>query len=195
MDLDLTYDEALDFIIYLDEGNLSHASNDAHKRKAREFLTDFIKSLSFEADETGCYSYTQNDDGSVSIGVFFRYEDLKYSSARMRAFMKNRSLIDRLKVYVPENSSKDTAFFKEIGQRGGKARTKNKVLEKFIEDFAKSNQSTTFEKAWSIWKKQKTYVFENAEINFTDTAVETDGKTLKKSSVSRYFYDAKKVLQ
>lgn len=93
------------------------------------------------------------------------------------------------------NPEGENAFFREIGRKGGKARTGSELLKRYIEDFAKNNQSATFEEAWKIWKNKKTITFNNAEINFTDTAVEIDGKPLKKSSVSRYFYDAKKVLQ
>lgn len=95
-----------------------------------------------------------------------------------------------------ENSSEaKKAVFREMGRKGGKAKKAQELLKKYIEDFAKSHQSATYEEAWRIWKNQKTVTFEGTEINFTETKVEIDGKTLKKPSVSRYFYDAKKVLQ
>ena len=96
MDLDLNYKETIDFIINHNEKNLSHNNSEAHKRVARKILIDMIKSLSFVADETGFYSYTENKDGSFSIGEFFRYEDMKYSSDGIRAYMENKSLMDRL---------------------------------------------------------------------------------------------------
>lgn len=96
MDLTLTYDEAIDFIINLDETNLSHDNHKAYIYEARKILIDLLKSRSFVADETGFYSYTENTDGSVSIGDFRRYEDMKYSSDLIRAFMENKSLMERL---------------------------------------------------------------------------------------------------
>lgn len=202
MDLTLTYDEAIDFIINLDETNLLHDNRKAYIHEARKILIDLLKSLSFVADEIGFYSYTENTDGSVSIGDFRRYEDIKYSSDLIRAFMENKSLMERITPAgtsdkkQPENKSEgENAFFRGIGRKGGKARTRLELLKRYIEDFANKHQSATFEEAWRIWKNKKTITFNNTEINFTDTAVEIDGKTLKKPSVSRYFYDAKKDLQ
>lgn len=43
MNLDLNYDEAIDFIIHLDELNLKHDAPEAFKRKAYDILTDFIR--------------------------------------------------------------------------------------------------------------------------------------------------------
>lgn len=93
------------------------------------------------------------------------------------------------------NPEAKTAVFREMGRKGGKAKKTQKLLKKYVEDFAKNNQSTTFEKAWKKWKNDTPATFEDAEFNFTETKVEIDGKTLKKDTVKRYFYDAKKVLQ
>lgn len=245
MDLDLTYNEAIDFIINLDLANLSHDNSEAYIKGARKILCSYLangepdteKVITFTPEEN--YKFEPLERNNVFMilmpgSPFPRpaehfIEKEKYSSDGIRAFMENKSLIERsrpvcngwsvttaeeakqiareeikketlqyvhvLKTLKAENNPETkTAFFREIGRKGGKARIKSELLKKFIEDFAKSHQSVTFEKAWKIWKKQKTITFDNAEINFTDTAVEIDGKTLKKPSVSRYFYDAKKVL-
>ena len=213
MNLDLNYDEAIDFIIHLDELNLKHDDSEALKRKARGILINFVNSLNlvdsnqaYITDENGFYTAKKNDDGSCSIvdsNCCHNYEDVTYPSDLIRAFLYDKSLLQRLqeekeKEATEKNSVSDNTasnVFSEAGREGGKAKKRNEPLQKFIENFVEKNQSLTFESAWRIWKNKSPYVVENAEINFTVTSVDIDGKTLKKQSVKKYFYAAKEVSQ
>lgn len=209
MDLDLNYKETIDFIINHNEKNLSHNNSEAHKRAARKILIDMIKSLSFVADETGFYSYTENKDGSVSIGEFFRYEDMKYSSDGIRAYMENKSLMDRLNTPAGTPDKKQPAetteadgfedvkkkYFSGIGSKGGRKDKKNKVLKKFVEDYHLRNLDADFKTAWKAWKKYteyRPYSEKGNEIYFTDELCFVNGKSYSKQTVRRYFTAIKK---
>ncbi len=215
MNLDLNYDEAIDFIIHLDELNLKHDDPQALKRKARVVLINFVNSLNYVdsnqayiTDENGFYTAKKNDDGSYSIvdsNCCHNYEDVTYCSDVIRAFLDDKPLLQRLqeekekaaeKASISDNTANN--IFSEAGREGGKAKKRNELLQNFIETFVEKNQSTNFESAWKIWKnacKKKLYVFKNAEINFEENSVTIDGKTLKKQTVKNYFYAAKKVSQ
>ncbi len=216
MDLDLNYEEAIDFIIHLDELNLKHDAPEALKRKARGILINFVNSLNlvernqaYITDANGFYTAKKNDDESYSIvdpNCYRYYENVTYSSDVIRAFLDDKSLIQRLqeekeKEATEKNSVSDNTasnVFSEAGRKGGKAGKRNEPLQKFIESFVEKNQSSTFENAWKIWKnacKKKPYNFNGAEINFTENSVAIDGKTMKKQTVKNYFYAAKKVSQ
>lgn len=218
MDLTLTYEEAIDFIINLDLSNLLHDNRKAYIHEARKILCCYLaegktdsekvitfspkENYKFEPVERDCSFWIEKHGSPFPRPAEELIEKEKYSSDGIRAFMENESLIERINPAAasdkkqPENKSEgENAFFRGIGRKGGKARTRSELLKRYIEDFANKNQSATFEEAWRIWKNKKTITFNNTEINFTDTAVEIDGKTLKKPSVSRYFYDAKKDLQ
>ena len=214
MNLDLNYDEAIDFIIHLDELNLKHDDPEALKRKARGILINFVNSLNlvdsnqaYITDANGFYTAKKNDDGSYSIidsNCCHNYEDVTYRSDVIRAFLDDKSLHQRLqeekeateKTSVADNTASNV--FSEAGRKGGKTKKRNEPLQKFIESFVEKNQSLNFVSAWKIWKnscKKTPYVFENAEINFEENSVTIDGKTLKKQTVKNYFYAAKKVSQ
>lgn len=124
-------------------------------------------------------------------------QELNQNEIKNNQKNQNDVLIDFEKTTetTQNNPEAKTAVFREMGRKGGKAKKTQKLLKKYVEDFAKNNQSTTFEKAWKKWKNDTPATFEDAEFNFTETKVEIDGKTLKKDTVKRYFYDAKKVLQ
>ena len=210
MYLDLNYKETIDFIINHNEKNLSHNNSEAHKRVARKILIDMIKSLSFVADETGFYSYTENKDGSFSIGEFFRYEDMKYSSDGIRAYMENKSLMDRLNTPAgtPDkkqpaetteaagNEAGNKAFHKENGRKGGKADKRNKDVKTFVENYVLRNQSVSFEAAWIDWGKQyneeSPYKNGTTEIYFTKThavAYSDQKKTIRKQNVKENYFN------
>lgn len=214
MNLDLNYDEAIDFIIHLDELNLKHDDPEALKRKARGILINFVNSLNlvdsnqaYITDANGFYTAKKNDDGSYSIidsNCCHNYEDVTYRSDVIRAFLDDKSLHQRLqeekeateKTSVSDNTASNV--FSEAGRKGGKTKKRNEPLQKFIESFVEKNQSSNFVNAWKIWKnacKKKPYNFNDAEINFTEKSVAIDGKTLKKETVKNYFYTAKKVSQ
>lgn len=83
-------------------------------------------------------------------------------------------------------------YFSGIGSKGGKAKKRLDLLQKYVEFFVKDEKSITFKNAWKAWKKASPINFENEEINFTETQVEICGKNRKKETVKKYFYDAKK---
>lgn len=199
MDLDLNYEEAIDFIIHLDELNLKHDAPEALKRKARGILNKIEGYGIVNINENGSISYVDNKRGR-------NLEDSFYSSDSIRTSLENQSLIQRLreekeKEATEKNSVSDNTasnVFSEAGRKGGKAGKCNEQLKNFIESFVEKNQSSTFENAWKIWKnacKKKPYNFNGAEINFTENSVAIDGKTMKKQTVKNYFYAAKKVSQ
>lgn len=216
MNLDLNYDEAIDFIIHLNELNLKHDDPEAFKGKVYHILTDFIWDTYGEIFPTlaklnePTYKTPSPDKiGFVLDSQEVLYFDLKkqtYPSDLIRTFLKNKSLFQRLqeekkkeaieKTSVSDNTASNV--FSEAGRKGGKAKKRNEPLQKFIETFVEKNQSLNFASAWIIWKnscKKTPYVFETAEINFTENSVTIDGKTLKKQTVKNYFYAAKKVSQ
>lgn len=196
MNLDLNYDEAIDFIIHLDELNLKHDDPEALKRKAQEILNN-IEGYGIVDINNVSISYIDNKRGRT-------LEDSMYSSDSIRTFLDDKSLLQRLqeekeateKTSVSDNTASNV--FSEAGRKGGKTKKRNEPLQKFIESFVEKNQSSNFVNAWKIWKnacKKKPYNFNDAEINFTEKSVAIDGKTLKKETVKNYFYAAKKVSQ
>lgn len=196
MNLDLNYDEAIDFIIHLDELNLKHDDPEALKRKAQEILNN-IEGYGIVDINNVSISYVDNKRGRT-------LEDSMYSSDSIRTFLDDKSLHQRLqeekeateKTSVSDNTASNV--FSEAGRKGGKTKKRNEPLQKFIESFVEKNQSSNFVNAWKIWKnacKKKPYNFNDAEINFTEKSVAIDGKTLKKETVKNYFYAAKKVSQ
>ena len=244
-ELELNYNEAIDFILFKDRANLCHTeTTEAHKKAARKFMIAHIEegllyfrgetaegdylavwgwgqifvkfngerfagvisnetregNAVLKCEERGFYVSILHYDGTCSIiPKLWRYEDLTYNANRLE-----RTPFVPLFDYITKEqnpfATEPTAESiekpmtqQERGRKGGKAQKSNKVLKNFVENFVKQNQSATFEKAWKIWQKQKTYTFENSEIIFTETQVEIDGKPLKKYSVRSYFYDAKKV--
>ena len=196
MNLDLNYDEAIDFIIHLDELNLKHDDPEALKRKAQEILNN-IEGYGIVDINNVSISYVDNKRGRT-------LEDSMYSSDSIRTFLDDKSLLQRLqeekeateKTSVSDNTASNV--FSKAGRKGGKTKKRNEPLQKFIESFVEKNQSSNFVNAWKIWKnacKKKPYNFNDAEINFTEKSVAIDGKTLKKETVKNYFYAAKKVSQ
>lgn len=176
--------------------------------KTFETINDFLKRQEADGmDLSGYVISIKNENEAVAFDINPEpaNPEFYFSSPHfLKSEIESRfpvSLLERLNTKTPPateptaESIEKPMTQQERGSKGGKVLKANELLKKFIENFAKQNQSATFEDAWNIWKKQKTYAFENAEINFTETQVEIDGKTLKKHSVTRYFYDAKKVLQ
>lgn len=88
MNLDLDYDEAIDFIIHLDELNLKHDDPDAYKRAAREILNK-IQGYAIISINNGVSSYVDNKRGCTP-------EDSMYHSDSIRTFLENKSLLQRL---------------------------------------------------------------------------------------------------
>ena len=110
MDLVLTYSEALDFIINLDLADLSHENHEAFIYEARKILCSYLANGKPDAEGVITFSPEENykfeqvgRDCSFWIekpGLFRPAEAFieqeKYSSDGIRAYMENKSLMDRL---------------------------------------------------------------------------------------------------